>query len=134
MPRLNDTQAQQAVEGGGEFPLLDPGTYLASLNAVTEKQGKQAPYWEWEFLITEDAEGNPIDPPGKVWENTSLAEKAVWRVAKMLEAFEMTPDTDTDEVLGQYCYVNVGQEIAAQGSRAGKPRNIFLSAFPVSTE
>ncbi len=134
MPKLTDEQAQKADEGGEEFEPVPPGAYVAVLNQVTEKPGNAAPYWEWEFVLTHDADGNELEVKPKLWENTSTSERAVWRIAQMMAAFGRDSDADTDELVGEYVGVNVGQEIAQQGVRAGQLRNIFLSAFPVESE
>lgn len=132
MPKLNKKQAKAVEEAEGGELLVDPGVYAAVLNKVEEKKGQAGPYWEWEFQLLEDADGNELESKPKVWENTSLSEKAQWRLRDMFEAFEVSPDTDTDEILGQWVALTVGQEVAQQGSRQGQLRNIFLSAAPIS--
>ena len=131
MPKLNSKQAKQVEEADSSFELLEAGVYLASLNAVTEKKGAAGPYWEWEFVICETDEGEELERKPKIWENTSLSEKAIWRLASMFEAFEVPTDTDTEDLLGMYVMVNVGQEVVEGGARAGQLRNCFISAFPV---
>lgn len=130
MPQLNTEQAEKAGEGQ-EFELLEPGTYLATLNAVNGKEGPKGDYWEWEFLLVGTEDGEELDPKPKLWENTSLSEKSIWRVGQMLDAFEVPHDTNTDDLLGLHVMINVGQEVIDRGSRQGQLRNNFLSAFPV---
>lgn len=132
MPKLNKKQAKQVEDAEGGELLVDAGVYAAVLNKVEEKKGQAGPYWEWEFQLMEDADGNDLEVKPKVWENTSLSEKAAWRLRDMFEAFEVPTDTDTDEILGQWVQLTVGQEVAQQGSRQGQLRNIFLSAAPLS--
>lgn len=131
MPKLNKKNAKAAEEAESITMLVDAGPYACVLNKVDAKQGTAGEYWEWEFAIMEDAEGEPVEGKPKLWENTSLSEKAIFRVKQMFEAFEVPVDTDTDELVGQWVGINVGQEVAKQGSRAGQLRNIFLSAFPL---
>lgn len=129
MPKLNKTQAKKAREAEG-LGALDEGTYLGMLNKVVEKQGQNAPYWEWEFSIVGNAEGEEMKG-GRLWENTSLSDNALWRLKAMFEAFGVDMDTDTNELLGQYLWLNIGSEIQAEGKGAGQTRNILLSAFAV---
>ena len=130
MPKLNQKQAKQAAEAD-DYEAVPPGTYLAVLAAVSEKKGQAGPYWEWQFQLQETDEGEELERKVKIWENTSLSEQAIFRVAQMFAAFEVDTDTDTEDLLGLYVMVNVGQEVAEQGARAGQLRNTFLSAFPV---
>lgn len=134
MPKLNKKQAKQAAEAEDLQMLVDPGPYACVLNKVETKTGQAGEYWEWEFSIQEDADGNKIDGGPRIWENTSLSEKAIFRVKQMFEAFEVPMDTDTDDLCGTWIGINVGQEVAKQGSRQGQLRNIFLSAFPISDD
>lgn len=131
MPKLNEKQKTQAEEGASDIPLLDPGVYGASLQKVEEKEGPKGPYWEWEFLVETDSEGNELEQTARIWENTSLSEKAIWRVQKMFDAFGVDSDTDTEDILGYYVALRVGQEVAAEGQRAGELQNCFLSASPI---
>ncbi len=133
MPKLTDDQAAQAGEGG-DFEVLDPGPYVAVLNEVNVKEGQAGPYWEWVFVIHSDADGQELDPKPRLWENTSTSEKAIWRIGKMMDGFGVPHDTDTNKLLGRYVGVNVGQEIAQAGSRAGQLVNTFLSAFPIEDD
>lgn len=134
MPKLNKKQAKQVADAEGGELLVDAGVYAAILNKVEEKTGQAGPYWEWEFQLVEDSDGNELEAKPKVWENTSLSEKAAWRLRDMFEAFEVGTDTDTDDLLGQWVALTVGQEIAKQGSRQGQLRNIFLSAAPITDD
>lgn len=135
MPKLTSDQAQSVEEAESrEFELLDIGTYLGALNAVTEEPGKEFTYWVWEFVLVGDAEGNDLENTAKLWENTSLSPKAAFRLKAMFEAFEVPADTDTDELLGRYVWIDVGQEVQKEGKNQGKLRNVFLSASPASDE
>lgn len=135
MPKLNKAQAKLVDEAEAmDFPLLDVGDYMASLNSVESRQGQAGEYWVWEFAVSGDEEGNDLANPIKLWENTSLSEKAAFRLKAMFEAFQVPPDTDTDEILGEWVIVSVGQEVQKQGANAGKLRNVFLSARPIDGE
>lgn len=132
MPKLSDQQAQATDEAEGGYELLDPGVYLGSLNQVTEKAGDKGPYWEWEFLLEETDEGVALDNPSKVWENTSLSERALFRLKDMFAAFEVPTDTDTEDLLGTYVWVSVGQEPSIKDP--SKLVNVFLGAQPIPDE
>ena len=132
MPKLNKTLAKKARDSEG-LGALEAGTYLGALNKVDEKDGKESPYWEWEFSIVGDSEGNEMKG-GRLWENTSLSDRALFRVKSMFEAFGVEMDTDTNELIGQYVWLNIGTEIQAEGVGKGKERNILLSALQVEDE
>ncbi len=134
MPKLNDQQATKAAEGGEDFEAVDPGVYMCVLKEVNEKEGPAGPYWEWIFVIHSDADGNELATKPQLWENTSLSEKAVWRVGKMMEAFGVDLTADTDDLIGDWVGINVGQEISQQGARKGELRNTFVSAFQLSED
>lgn len=129
MPKLNKTLAKKAREAEG-LGALEAGTYLGILNKVTEKEGRESPYWEWEFSIVGTEEGEEIKG-GRLWENTSLSERALWRLKDMFGSFGVELDTDTNELIGQYIWLVVGTEIQAEGAGAGKERNILLSTMQV---
>jgi hypothetical protein len=133
MPKLNEEQQQAVEESESSTFLHEPGTYLAVLNKVEEKQGKKAPYWEWEFQVVGNEDGESIQG-ARIWENTSLSQAALWRLKEMFAAFGTTPDTDTDDLLGQYVWLMLGQEVQPVGQGAGKTRNTFLGALPVDED
>lgn len=134
MPKLNKATAKKVDQAASEFPLHEAGLYLLALNKVTEKKGTEAPYWEWEFSIVGDENGEELEKAGRIWENTSLSEKAQWRLKAMFDAFGVPTDTDTDELLGAYIWANIGQEVQEQGARKGQMVNVFLSAVPPLSE
>lgn len=136
MPKLDKSQAK-AVESaekmeGGSF-LLEPGRYAARLRSVVEEDEKhfkdrQAnasetifPYWEIQFDGIHDEDGH--QRPGRQFRNMSLSPKAAGFLKGFFEAFGYTPDSDTDEMLGEWCVIYVSQEPQAQGKNAGTMRN-----------
>lgn len=129
MPKLNAKTAKavanQEVGEGGLLP-LDAGTYPARLVSVTSKDGKAAPYWSWEYEL--------IDPePGrfaKQFVNTSLSEKALWKLKEQFEAHGTTPNTDTEELLGDKVNLVVIQRIIQSGQRAGEMGNEVTTTLP----
>jgi hypothetical protein len=124
MPKLNKEQAKQvanAQEQGGGF-LLPEGRYAARLRSVTERMGSEFPYWDWEFEAIHDEEGNPH--PGRQWNRTSLSPKSSGFLKASFNAFGFSPDSDTDEIVGEWAVLYLSQEIQAQGLNAGKKRNV----------
>jgi len=131
MPKLTKQAAQQAAQAAEEWEdrdpnePLEPGWYLCRLLSVEVQEGTKAPYWGWKF---EDVVGEQW-----LWENTSLSEKAIGRLGKVFEAFEVPPDTDTDELIGELVNIEVGIETAAKGKRAGQLVNVVKGLAPAST-
>lgn len=135
MPKLNSKQTRMVEDAAErEFILLDPGLYLAALQKVEAKEGKNGPYWEWEFLLTEDENGDGLETNVTLWDNTSLSEKAAWKLKAHFAAFGVPPDTDTDDLLGEWIWVDVGHEVQSQGARAGKLRNTVIALQPVESD
>ena len=102
MPKLNAKTAK-AVEKteGGTFAPVDPGIYHIRLRDVTAKPGPKGVYWAWEFESVEP------DVRGRFWTNTSLSDKAHFKLKEAFEAFGVPTDTDTDELLGKVCRAQV---------------------------
>lgn len=134
MPKLTKKQAKAVDNSDSEFPLLDAGLYWLVLNKVVEKKGQQAPYWEWEFSIVTNEDGEDLQSAGRIWENTSLSEKAQWRLKSMFDAFGVPTDTDTEDLIGHGIWANIGQEIQQEGARKGQMVNTFLSAIPAAED
>ncbi len=129
MPKLTSDEAEEVINTEEkEFEALPAGIYWMSLEQVTEKEGKAAPYWEWVFAFLENDSGEEVS--GKLYENTSLSPKARFRLKAMFDGFGVDPNTDTDELLGTCVWVRVGTEVARQGARQGKLRNVFLEVIP----
>jgi hypothetical protein len=131
--RLSNEQQQHATEER-DFPLLEEGTYIAVLNKVVEKPGKQAPYWEWEFQIVGTPDGEEIRPAPRVWERTSLSPLAVWRVRKLLLALGGDLATDTEDLVGTLALVAVEKELIEEGARAGQMKNVLADVISPLTE
>jgi hypothetical protein len=128
MPKLTKQHATKAknaaAEWGDGFEPLTPGRYLGKLVSVEQRDGKAAPYWEWKFE----------EPNSKqhLWENTSLSEKAIGRLGKVFEAFGVSADTDTDELIGQFVCMVVGTRTIPTGERAGQLQNTINGFLPAS--
>ena len=92
MPKLTDEMANRVADAEGGFQVPDPGTYTARLVECEIKDGPNAPYLRWTWDL--------VDHPAKVFDNTSLAENAMWTVKRAFHALGASPDTDTDELIG----------------------------------
>lgn len=119
-------QAKVAKAEGGNFELLPEDIYPARLFAVdTSKNGPAGPYWVWEFKITGDV-GNGR----KLWVNTSLSDNALWKMKQIYEALGFTLDSDTDEMCGAECRIEVSQGVIEKGPRKGELRNEAGNILP----
>lgn len=131
MPKLTKQHASKASEAAGDWRdvggLLEPGWYLCRLLSVTQETGKQSgqPYWSWKY--EEGGSG------AWLWDNTSLSEKAIGRLGKVFEAYEVPADTDTDDLIGSLVNVEVGVYTIPQGARSGQLANNIRSLAPGHT-
>ena len=126
MPKLNPTRAAQVaqVETTSYEPLPD-GVYPAKLRDVTTHEGRTAPYWRWEYEITD-----PQYAGRRMWYNTSLSDRALWRLRNVFDAFCVPADTNTDDLIGLSVQLAVGSEIQEQGAGAGQTRNVVRDVLP----
>jgi hypothetical protein len=129
MPKLTKQYAQQADEAAGEWKdssaPLEPGWYLCRLLSVEAKEGKAAAYWSWKYEV--------VDGGRWVWDNTSLSEKAIGRLGKVFEAFEVPADTDTDELIGRLVNIELDLYTIPAGQRQGQMTNGVKSLAPGDT-
>lgn len=129
MPKLNQTKAAAVEEaGGGDFEALEEDIYVLKLCEckVAEKEGPSGPYWIWEFEIPEDYE----NAGRRFWMNTSLSEKALWKLNETFSAFGVPADTDTDELVGSLVQGYVTQVVQQKGKNAGKLVNQLETLSP----
>jgi hypothetical protein len=133
MPKLDSKTAGNidAAESN-EYEPLPADTYNARLQAVTVKEGQKAPYWSWEFTIE-----HPDYKNRKMWANTSLSPAAAWKMKEMFDAFDVSPDTDTDLLCGERVRLIVTQRVIEGGARAGQVGNNVdrvMQADPIDLE
>jgi hypothetical protein len=122
MPKLNKKQQQTVDKAeGGTFEPLPAGRYVATLQKVEVKPGNVADQWSWEFGNIVDTEGQKR--PGRQWVNTSLSEKAAWKMKEVFEALGYSLDSDTDEMIGEKAVLHLKVEIAERGARQGEKVN-----------
>lgn len=129
MPKLNPDQQKKAEEAKDEgFELLPEGRYLGQLTEVTQKPGNEDDYWEATFKQLTDPHGKKW--PGRQWDTISLGDKSAWKQKQFFNAFGYTLDSDTDEMIGEWCVLYIGQEVAKKGKRAGELRNVVERLAP----
>lgn len=120
-------QAQyESAEAAGSYALIPNGLYEARLREVKVNEGKNDPYWVWEFeIIAGEFESR------RLWNNTSLSEKSLPFLKKTLLAFGSDdPTANTDELLGQWCVLSVGRRTIASGEREGEVVNSIVEVLP----
>lgn len=121
--RVNSAETQ-------DFSALPVGTYTGKLvNVDTSKSGDAGPYWSWEFDITDDGfEGR------KLWVNTSLSEKADWKMKEVFNAFGHDAESDTDELIGESITLVVSQTVIERGNRKGQMGNNVDQCLPLGED
>lgn len=136
MPKLPQEEAaavdEQEVQS---FEALPEGIYLASLIEVEVRPGNVADYWSWSFgdLVLMDVEP-PKPYPGRQWVNTSLSENARWKMKEVFEAFGVSPDTDTDELIGEPVRLVVTQRVIEKGAKMGQLGNNVDAVLPAEPD
>lgn len=120
MAKLNKRLQEQTENAQSmDFEPLEPGVYHARLLKVdTDGSGPKGPYWTWEFEVVEEPYRGR-----KLWNNTSLSEKAAFSMKNTFEAFEVPLDTDTDDMCGSVVRCHVSIRTIQQGARAGELTN-----------
>ena len=127
MPKLAKSLASKAETekaSWGDRSPLDPGFYLCRLRKVDVRDGKAAAQWVWEF--------EEVHSERRVWDSTSLSEKAIGRLGKVFEAFGVPTDTDTDLVCGKLIALRIGQRTIQDGEKKGQVTNTVESFHPAS--
>lgn len=133
MPKLSqDKAAKVDVAEGGSFDPLPEAVYVAVLEGeVTAEQGKgDSPYWKWTFKIDEGSEF----AGRKLYLNTSLSEKAEWRLNQVFGAFGVSSSTHTDDLIGRRVKLVVVQRVIQEGARKGDMGNDIRELLPYSEE
>lgn len=123
MPKLNKKLAEATEKAEGlNTELVDEGIYIVELKSVETREGKDSkkPYWLWTFEVPEDADEHGSK---RFWLNTSLSENALWKLNEVFGAFGVTPDTDTDELVGEKVRLVISQRPIGAGPRMGEVTN-----------
>lgn len=128
MAKLPKKVAERVNQAEGkDFSLLPEGTYTGKLVEVdASKSGDAGPYWSWEFDLQDEGYENR-----KLWVNTSLSEKADWKMKEVFEAFGYDADTDTDELVGQEVLLIVSQRVIEKGKLKGQLGNNVDQCLPL---
>lgn len=127
MPKLNSATATKVEEAeGGNFEAMPEGIYNAVLDGEVEQaDGANGVYWKWTFKITDEGYDGR-----NAWLNTSLSEKAMWKLKEVFEAFGVAADTDTDDLIGKPVKLMIVQKIIGGGNRKGETGNEIRQVLP----
>lgn len=126
MAKLNKTMAKKAEAATSGFDPIPAGTYHLRLRDVdSDRQGAAGPYWSWEFEILDEGFTGR-----RLWNNTSLAENALWKMNETFKAFGAGMDTDTDDLCGMVVRGVVEQRVIEAGSRKGEIGNQIRRLIP----
>lgn len=131
MPKLSKDIAKKAAKAeskGGSREPMPEGDYRVRLLEVEAKESSNGnPMWNWKYEVVEG------DFAGRfLWNNTTLVDAAMWAVNQTFEAFGVSTDTDTDDLIGEEVGVSVSIGEIGAGANQGKKRNNVESVFPAS--
>lgn len=152
MPKLN-TAALEAVTNveafSGDYALIQPGRYLATLAKVEVKDGNHGGMqWSAEFNEIHSLDGTRQG--GRQWLNLNLPiqgkapasylngeEKWVKfqavsaaRVKSFFQAFGYSEDSDTDEMIGETAIIEIEIRTIQNGPRRGEQVNGVKGVYP----
>lgn len=131
IPKLSSNTAAKVEEAeGGNFEAIPEGIYALVLEDVEVKEGPKGQYWSWTFKVAEGEEY----AGRKFWNNTSLSDDAFWKLKETFEAFGVSPDTDTDTLIGDRVRAMIVQKIAEKGKRAGELQNEIKTLLPLDPD
>jgi hypothetical protein len=128
MPKLNAVLAAQVErqEVQINYEPLPADTYTVRLMNVEPRESKNGdPAWSWTYEVVEGEHTGR-----RLWDYTSLSEKALWRVKAIFDAFGVAPGTDTDDLLGRQVRLVVSQRIIPAGRRQGEIGNQIDRVLP----
>lgn len=134
MPKLDSNVAAEVEKAESVASLIEEGTYEMVLTAVsaTDKEGNPLvgkdsgqPYWNWEFTFPEDA---PRYSRRKLWRITSLGANSAWLMKEHFDAFGVSPDTDTDDLIGKRALVYIGTRMRTD---TNETQNTIKRVLPV---
>lgn len=150
MPKLaakDRKKVEKAEAVSGEFKPMPPGKYVGTLSEVEVKNSAAGnPMWVAEFTDIQDLDGD--GQPGRLWYNLNLpttdtppdnytpkgkkSKEESWaqyqalcsgRLKSFFEAFGYSVDSDTDEMIGEQCVLQVGVRTIQNGPRTGESTN-----------
>lgn len=120
------------AESSGFEPIPDGAYHLRLRDVDTTRSGEKGPYWSWEFEVVYSESGEFDNR--RLWNNTSLSEKADFKMKETYEAFGVELDTDTDEMIGMVVKGIVSQRTIQQGARKGELSNQIDRLKPADEE
>lgn len=117
MPKMNKSAAAAVAKVKSE-PVA-PGWYVVRLEDVEEREGPKGPYWSWRFAIVTDVDGGEDEQGRAIYNNTTLKKGAQFGLKQTFDAFGVSADTDTDELIGNCVRVLVSHRVIPEGERKG---------------
>jgi len=118
MPKLPKAKARAVAQApeAPRFNTVPDGVYRCQLKEVTVRtpKGGGDPFWRTVWDIAEKGFS------GRLFENISLGESSEWKMKEFFDAFDEEPDTDTDELIGEYAFLQLGSETQKVGKRKGE--------------
>lgn len=163
MAKLDSTLAQavssaQDVDGG--FELIEPGRYVATLfdvesrytnagdamwvavfNEITKlSTGEKVPGRQWYNLVLPASDPMPAGyqprnastSPEKAWEFKN--NMAASRLRQFFDAMGYTTDSDTEEMIGDKCVIQISVRTIQNGARKGERTNSVAGVFPLPSD
>lgn len=126
MPKLNAAKARAAkkaaADGGPSGKLIPRGYIRLKLKKVTSKPSRAGdPMWTWDFVAVA-----PKGVEGETREWTVLTDDALWKLGQIFDAFDVEPDTDTDELIGDTLMAEIDHEVQQEGKGKGKKRAVIV--------
>lgn len=149
MAKLNKKMQDEVKNAATGFAPMAEGVYHFMLKDVDPtREGGAGPYWSWEFECVEqepqpilvlDAEGKSDGSTElksvrgrKQWNNTSLSQ--AWSLKQTFDAFGVSSDTDTDDVIGKVVKLVLSVRTIEQGNRKGELTNNVDRVLPPDPE
>lgn len=155
MPKVSAAIAAQVEEAEsvqGGFEPITPGHYLGRLAKVDVRDNNGKASWSAEFEEIHTLDGEKI--PGRQWLNLNMPigaqgdpapawyekDQKAWdsyqrmsngQLKAFFEAFGYTPDSDTDEMLGEWAILVIGIATIQKGARQGEKTNRVNGIKPV---
>ncbi len=120
MAKLNKAMQKQVDSSSSGFDPMPDGIYHFRLRDVdATRSGPAGPYWSWDYECVEEGHVGR-----RQWNNTSLSEKAAWKMKEAFTAHGVPLDTDTDEIIGGIVRLTLStRTIQPPSPRAGEQTN-----------
>jgi hypothetical protein len=134
MPKLAKKVADRVNKAETQsFDAVPGGVYEVRLEEVESRTAKSSgnEYWSWALTVVADTDGDEEHAGRKLWANTSLSEKADFKMKETFEAFGYTTDSHTDDIVGEHCLALVSETVIEQGARKGQPGNNVDRLMPL---